>query len=109
MGKKSTNDEIDRRIHEVVRLLSLAAPSSAVVLHCAQEYGVGERQAKNYIARARAVIKADYSIERSDFMASRMALLDKIIQRSMDESQHSNAIGACKLQLMLTQILSGGS
>lgn len=109
MGKKASNAEIDRRIHEVVRLLSLATPNSAILRHCALEYGVNERQAQNYIARARDVIRQDYSIERSEFMASRMALLDKIIQRSIKENQHSNAIGACKLQLQLTQLLSGGS
>ena len=109
MGKKSTAVEVDRRIRAVVNLLSLAAPTSAIVQHCAQEYGVTRRQTDNYIARARAIIREDYSIERSEFMASRMAILDKIIQRSIKDNQHSNAIGACKLQLQLTQLLSSGS
>ena len=55
--------------------------------------GVGQRMAEKYLARAREVIKADYSIERSDFLGSRLALLDKIIQASIASKQHSNALG----------------
>jgi hypothetical protein len=105
MGKKANNAEIDRRIHEVVRLLSLATPNSAILHHCALEYGVNERQAKNYIARARDVIRADYSIERSEFLGTRMAILDKVIQRSIKENQHSNAVGALRLQAELARLL----
>ena len=108
MGKKATNAEIDRRIQAVVRLLSVAAPTSAIVQHCAQEYWVNIRQADNYIKRARAIIRSDYDIERSEFLASRMAILDKVISRSIKENQHSNAVGALKLQCQLTRLLEGG-
>ena len=103
-GKKRLR-EIDRRIHEVVRLLSLATPNSAIMRHCALEYGVNERQAQNYIARARDVIRQDYSIERSEFLGTRMAILDKVIQRSIKENQHSNAVGALRLQAELARLL----
>ncbi|WP_255476980.1 hypothetical protein [Synechococcus sp. A15-60] len=36
--------------------------------------------------RAREIIKADYPVERSDFLGSRLALLDKIIQASIESS-----------------------
>jgi len=51
--------------------------------------------------RAREIIKADYSVERSDFLGSRLALLDKIIQASSESKQNSNAVGALKLQARL--------
>ena len=60
-----------------------------------------------YIARAREVIRADYSVDRSDFLGSRLALLDEIIEASIKCKQHSNAVGALKLQAQLTKLLDG--
>ena len=105
MGKKSDKAEIDRRIHTVVKLLSSAKTSSYIVRFCAEEYGVERRQAENYLKRAREIIRADYSIERPDFLSSRLALLDKIIDASINTKQHSNAVGALRLQAELTRLL----
>ena len=105
MGKKSDAAEIDRRIHTVVKMLASAKTSSYVIRFCSEEWGVGQRMAEKYLARAREVIKAEYSIERSDFLGSRLALLDKIIQASIASKQHSNAVGALKLQAQLTRLL----
>ena len=57
--------------------------------------------------RAREIIKADYSVEHSDFLGTRLALLDKIIQASIGSKQNSNAVGALKLQAQLTRLLEG--
>lgn len=103
--KKANSAEIDRRIHEVVRLITCAKPTSYILRFCSEEFGVTKRQGETYLKRAREVIKADYSIERSEFMASRMALLDKIIDASVRDGQHSNAIGAAKLQCQLARLL----
>ena len=107
MGKKSDAAEIDRRIHTVVKLLSSAKTSSYVLRYCAEEWGVHKRQAETYLQRAREMIRADYSIERNDFLGSRLALLDEIIEASIRTKQHSNAVGALKLQAQLTRLLDG--
>ena len=107
MGKKSDAAEIDRRVHTVVKLLSSAKTSSYVLRFCSEEWGVTERQGHTYLARAREIIRADYSIERHDFLASRLALLDKIGDSSINTKQHSNAVGALKLQAQLTRLLEG--
>ena len=109
MGKKSDTAEIDRRVHIVVKLLSSAKTSSYVLRYCAEEWGVSERQGHTYLARAREIIRADYSIERHDFLASRLALLDKIVDSSINTKQHSNAVGALKLQAQLTRLLESNS
>ena len=107
MGKKSDKAEIDRRIHTVVKLLSSAKTSSYILRFCSDEWGVTERQAQTYLQRARDIIKADYSVERSDFLSTRLALLDEIIEASIRCKQHSNAVGALKLQARLTRLLEG--
>ena len=105
MAKKSDKAEIDRRIHTVVKLLSSAKTNSYILRFCAEEWGVQKRQAETYLQRAREIIKADYSVERSDFLGTRLALLDEIIEASIRCKQHSNAIGALKLQAQLTRML----
>lgn len=105
MGKKSDKAEIDRRIQTVVKLLSSAKTSSYIVRFCSDKWGVTERQGQTYLKRAREIIRADYSIERSDFLSSRLALLDKVIDASINSKQHSNAVGALKLQAQLTRLL----
>ena len=54
---------------------------------------------------AREIIKTDYSVERSDFLGTRLALLDEIIKASVRYKQHSNAVGALKLLAQLTSLL----
>ena len=107
MAKKSDKAEIDRPIHAVVKLLLSAKTNSYILRFCAEEWGVQKRQAETYLQRARESIKADYSVVHSDFLGTRLALLDKIIQASIDCKQHANAVGALKLQAQLTRLLEG--
>ena len=107
MAKKSDKAEIDRRVHTVVKLLSSAKANSYILRFCSEEWGVTNRQAQTYLQRAREIIKADYSVERSDFLGTRLALLDEIIESSIRCKQHSNAVGALKLQAQLTRLLEG--
>ena len=69
--------------------------------------GVNKRTAERYLQQAREIIRADYSIDRSDFLGSRLALLDEVIEASIRTKQHSNAVGALKLQAQLTRLLEG--
>ena len=107
MGKKSDAAEIDRRVHTVVKLLSSAKTNSYIHRYAKEEWGVSVSQADVYLKRARDIIRADYSVERTDFLGSRLALLDEIIEASIRTKQHSNAVGALKLQAKLTRLLEG--
>ena len=106
MAKKSDAAEIDRRIHAVVKLLS-SAKIELRYRHASDEWGVDERTAHRYLAKAREIIRADYSVDRSDFLGSRLALLDEIIEASIRAKQHSNAVVALKLQAQLTRLIDG--
>lgn len=107
MGKKRDAAEIDRRVHTVVRLLSSAKTNSYILRFCAEEWGVRKRQAETYLQRAREIIKKDYSVERSDFLGTLLALLNEIIEASIRSKQHSNAVGALKLQAQLKRLIEG--
>ena len=107
MAKKSDKAEIDRRVHTVVKLLSSAKTNSYILHFCSEEWGVTNRQAQTYLQRAREIIKADYSMERSDFLGTRLAMLNEIIKSSIFYKQHRNAVGALKLQAQLTRLPEG--
>ena len=61
----------------------------------------------NREAFASEIIKADYSVECSVFLGTRLGLLDEIIESSIRSKQHSNAVAALKLQAQLTRLLEG--
>ena len=109
MGKKSDSAEIERRANKNDKHLPTAKTSSDIRRFANEEWGVSESQADRYLARARDIIRADYSVDRSDFLGSRLALLDEIIEASISTKQHSNAVGALKLQAQLTRLLEGNS
>ena len=91
----------------IVKFLSTAKTNSYIHRYAKEEWGVSISQADVYLKRARDIIRADYSIDRSDFLGSRLALLDEVIEASIRTKQHSNAVGALKLQAQLTRLLDG--
>ena len=105
MAKKSSKHEIDRRIDQVARMICSAATTSQICRYATTEWGVDKRQAERYLARARELVKQDYAIDRAEFLASRLAILDKVAQASIRDGQHSNAIGAVRLQSELARLL----
>ena len=96
----------DRRVHILVKLLGEARTTSFINQYAKDEWGVTESQTYRYLKRAREIIRNDYSVERPDFLSSRLQMLDEIARASMASGQHSNAIGALRLQAELTRLLS---
>ena len=94
-----------QRIHTVVKLLSSAKTNSYIRRYSAVEWGASERQVDRSLARDRDIIRADESVVRPDLLGSGLGLLDEIIEASIRCKQHSNAIGALKLQAQLTRLL----
>lgn len=61
MAKKRSREEVSSIIDETIGLLIKANNYLSIVKHIAKTYAVSERQAKEYIARARARIIELYS------------------------------------------------
>ena len=72
MAKKSDQDEIDRRVHAAVKLLSLAKIASCVCRPSSEQWGVSRPNTKRRMKVAREIIRSDYSIDRHDFIGSRL-------------------------------------
>ena len=102
---KSSAAEVDRRVHTLVKLLGEARTTSFINQFAKEQWGVSESQVYKYLKKAREVIRQDYTVERVDFLSSRLQMLDEIARASMASKQHSNAIGALRLQAELTRLL----
>lgn len=101
MGKKSTNVEIDERINTVYDLLLRAYSRTQIVRYCAECWDIAERQAENYIARARKLQQLDAELERPEWLASAIARLQEYERRASDKDQISIAIKALEDQARL--------
>ena len=104
MGKKATNAEVQHRVQTVARLLINCVPRSQIVHHARETWGVKHDMADRYISRARELVREDYSVERKDFVATRLGTLDKVIQEGMKSNQLGVVVGALRLQAELTQV-----
>ena len=101
MAKKSTNVEIDERVNAVYDLLLRAYSRTQIVRHCSEIWNVGERQAENYISRARQLMALDAELERPQWLAAAIARLVDYERRASEANQLSIALKALEDQARL--------
>lgn len=101
MAKKSTNVEIDERINTVYDLLLRAYSRTQIVRYCSEHWNVGERQAENYMARARQLQQLDAELERPQWLASAISRLQDYERLARDKGNLSIAIKALEDQAKL--------
>lgn len=101
MAKKSTNVEIDERVNAVYDLLLRAYSRTQIVRHCSETWNVGERQAENYISRARQLMQLDAELERPQWLAAAIARLVEYERRASEANQLSIALKALEDQARL--------
>jgi hypothetical protein len=101
MARKSTNVEIDERVNVVYDLLLRAYSRTQIVRHCSETWKVGERQAENYISRARQLMALDAELERPQWLAAAVARLVDYERRASEANQLSVALKALEDQARL--------
>ena len=97
--------EKDLRVHQIAEMLVNGKRPSECVQHAAKTWGIAKRQADAYIAEARQVIRADYSADRSTFLAEKLAALAKVQEKAMESNQLGAAVGAVRLAAELAQLV----
>ena len=94
MAKKCTLQESARRTQIIYEMLSGFKSKNSIVQHCSDEWGVGERQAEKYLARARELMQKDFQIERKDLAAQVLSGYLAVYRKAMEQNQLSNSVGA---------------
>tara|TARA_B110000444_G_C18722866_1_gene539380 strand:+ start:378 stop:701 length:324 start_codon:yes stop_codon:yes gene_type:complete len=101
MGKKSTNLQIQERVNTVYQLLIKSYSRFEIVQYASEKWGVGDRQADEYLARARQLIAKDSEIERPEWLAAAIARLVEYEKRAGRDDQIPVAIKALETQAKL--------
>jgi hypothetical protein len=80
---KASEHEVLIRVHEVYSLLVRGASRYRVVHHASRKWGVSDRQADTYIAEARKLLMRDAEIQRPEWLATSLAILQEQIQAEL--------------------------
>ena len=99
--KRSTKTEKNFRVDTVYKLLSQAYSRGQVVEFAANEWGVSERSADNYMAEAREKLDRDADMARPAWLAEALARLRTYEQSAHKRGQNQVAINALQLQAKL--------
>lgn len=94
MGKRATKVDKQMRIAEFVRMISCGHVNSQLIQFAANEWGLSERRAHEYIKEAREVIIADVNQDRQEVVAQLIHTSQTVIQEAIKRGELSNAIGA---------------
>jgi hypothetical protein len=108
MAKKGTNVEVDGRVNAVYDLLLQAYSRTQIVRHCAEEWDISERQAENYIARARKLQQLDAELERPEWLAAAIARLQDYEREARKRGNLGIAIKALENQAKLLRFEMNG-
>lgn len=106
MTKKSNNAEVQLRVNRVARLLANGAVRSEVIQYCSKEWGVGDRQADNYVRKARKILAEDFEIDRRTFTAELLSQLASLQKEARKTGQGHIALGCINAAAKLAQLIS---
>jgi hypothetical protein len=101
MAKKGTNVEVDGRVNAVYDLLLQAYSRAQIVRHCAEEWDISERQAENYIARARKLQQEVADQNRDEWFVGALSRLQDCEREARKRGNIGVAIKAVETQARL--------
>ena len=101
MAKKGTNVEVDGRVNAVYDLLLQANNRTQIVRHCAEEWDISERQAENYIARARKLQQEVAEQNRDEWLVAALSRLQDCEREARKRGNLGIAIKAMETQARL--------
>tara|TARA_R100001463_G_scaffold73599_1_gene127435 strand:- start:57 stop:395 length:339 start_codon:yes stop_codon:yes gene_type:complete len=100
-AKKSTNIEIDKRVHRVYDLLLRGHNKTQIVRYCAENFKVSLRQTESYLQRARVLQSIDCEMERPAFLLAAIARLQDYERRASEDNNLLIAMKSLELQAKL--------
>ena len=107
MADRATASDFDMRAKRLARLLANGARMSDCLQFASDRWGVGERQARNYVARARELLKADWSdIQRDQMVAEILAQYSTLQLEARKTGQLHVALGCIHGAAKLAQLVS---
>ena len=107
MADRTTASDFDMRAKRLARLLANAARTSDCLQFASDRWVLGERQARNYVARARELLKADWSdIQRDQMVAEILSQYSTLQLEARKSGQLNVALGCIHGAAKLAQLIS---
>ena len=88
---RSSKAELERRVDTVYELILSRVSYRAIVGYCAAKWGVSERQARTYMARARIRIAALAAESRAEQLAKAVADYDMLFTKLLAGGRYGEA------------------
>ena len=98
---RSTAAEVNFRIDTVYGLLTEGQSRGQIVQFCANQWKIDNRQADNYIKRARIRLEQDADMARPAWLAEALGRLRTYEQSAYKKGQTQAALNAVQLQAKL--------
>lgn len=106
MAAQRDSVELEARAQILAKILIRGGKRSDCVLYAAENWGVGERQAQNYLTRARELIRADWSdVERDQMMAEILSQYSTLQVEAREQGQLHVALGCIHGAAKLAQLV----
>ena len=93
------------RANRVARMIANGATRSDIVHYAAQEWGLSKRQADDYIALAREVLKEDWNMDRQAYLATLLSQLNIVHKKALETNQLNCVVGAINTAARLTDMI----
>ena len=103
MGR-STKVETEHRVNAVYKLLSEGQSRSQIIQFVSEKWGVTDRTADQYMARAREKLLEDCEMERPAWIAEALQRLRTYEQAAYKQKQNQTAINSIQAQAKLIGI-----
>lgn len=98
MGRKATKAEVELRQREIYKLLCNHATASEIVEYAGEKWGIKPKMAHVYLKRVRERIRADWELDRGQFMADLMTQYAALAKKAK-ASGHDNITLGCLNQM----------
>ena len=105
-AKGSSKTEILVRSQRLARIIANGGRRSDCIRYAAENWGVSERTADNYLEKARQDIKADWDIERPQMIADLLSQCSTLQMEARRAGQYHIALGAINTAAKLASLCS---
>ena len=106
-ASRSTAAECEVRVQRLARIIANGGKRSDCLRFAADQWGIRERQAETYIARAREALKADWTDIQRDQMLADLLSQYSTLQMEARRTGHLNvALGCIHGAAKLAQLVS---
>jgi hypothetical protein len=100
----SVRVDTETRIRTLEKILASGGYAATCRAYARKEWGLSDRQTRRLVSMARERIRADWELERTDFLAQQLSTLTDLQLRAMQRGELAVALGCINAKARLCQL-----